>query len=126
MPVYEFEIGSSYGAMVNVESLTTPLVAPRSTFAAYSQDVELASGGARGAGWPLATWAWNFMSQAQRDQLKTFCVGKSAEVYIKTLQDDGAYQVYTGVMVWPSSEQVQAGRVLDLTVEFRGLVEYTP
>jgi hypothetical protein len=126
MPLYEYEIGATYGGMANVESLTTPLPAPRHTFNEFSQSVELASGGVRGAGWPVATWSWDVLDQDQWDQLIAFCSGQSADVYIQTRKRDGSYQVYTATMVRPGQVSKDCGRVLGLAIEFRNLVEYSP
>lgn len=126
MTLYSYEIGTTYGGMTNVESLTTALPAPRSTIQEFSQSVELASAGVRGAGWPVATWTWDILEQDQWDQIRTFCSGQSADVYIKTRKQDGTYQVYTATMVRPGQVRKDSGRVLDLVVEFRNLVEYSP
>lgn len=126
MPLYSYQIGTTYGGLANVESLATPLAAPRSTPPDYSQPIELVSGGVRGGGWLACTWSWATMTQAQYDQLRTFCSGKSAEVYINTRKDDGAYQVYTAWLVWPEQPRRDSGRVLDVVLEFRDLEEYTP
>ena len=126
--LYDYEIGSTYGGMTNVEELTTPLPAPKSTFRPYSQLIRLGNGTARGGGWAVATWRFGFLSQAQRDQLRTFCTGASSSVYIKTRKNDStdAYQVYTAVMIWPEEEEKQAGRRLDFVIQFVNLQEYTP
>ena len=126
---YQYEIGPTYAGMTNVEELATPLPPPRSTFKPYSQAVNLGNGRVRGNGWPVAEWRFGFLKQAQRDQLRAFCPGASACVYIKTRTNDSAdsYQVYTATMVWPQSEERDAdGRRLDFVVEFINLQEYTP
>ena len=125
MTRYQYEIGSTYAGMQNVEELSTPIHAPKSTFKQYSKTLRLGNGTTRGAGWPVATWRFGFLSRAQRDQLKTFCPGASAVVYIKTRKNDNDdYQVYRAVMVWPEEEEKFAGRRLDFVIEFRDLVEY--
>lgn len=126
MALYSYELGTTYAGMTNVEELATPLPPPRSTFKPYSQAVNLGNGRVRGNGCPVTEWRFGFLKQAQRDQLRTFCPGASAEVYIKTRQNDSAdsYQVYTAVMVWPEEEEKRAGRRLDFVVKFRNLVEY--
>jgi hypothetical protein len=124
-PSENYEIGSS-SSTTNVESLTTPLLPPRSTWQDYSQDIELASGAVRGAGWEKATWNWNFLTQAQRTQLRTFCSGKSATVWIRTKDNSGAFVYKTGTMVWPTEETRRTTHVLDFSVEFRNLETFTP
>jgi len=128
MAIYDYEIGTSYGGMANLEDLTTPVDPPKSSFWPHSRYVNLGNGQVRGAGFARAEWRWGFVTQAQRNQLRTFCTGASAEVYIQTRKNDtsDAYQVYTAVMVWPEEEQRENGRRLDFVIEFRDLVEYTP
>lgn len=112
--------------LINVESLATPLAAPRSTPPDFSQAIELASGGVRGAGWNVVTWSWAIMSQAQYDQLRTFCTdgNKSADVYIRTRKDDMAsYAYYSAVLVWPSQPARDSQRVLGMVATFRNLSE---
>jgi hypothetical protein len=126
MPLYSYEIGSTFGGMTNVESLTVPLAAPKATAPDFSQPIDLADGLVRGGGWLTMTWSWAFMTQAQYDQLRTFCSGKSAAVFIATRKDDFTYDDYTAVLVWPEQPERDSGRVRDLVLTFRQLVEYTP
>lgn len=128
MPIYSYEIGASYVGMTNLESLTTPLPAPKSTFRPYSQYIRLGDGTVRGSGWAEATWRWGFLTRAQRNQLRTFCTGASANVYIKTRKNDSsdAYQVYMAIMIWPEEEEKSLGKRIGLEIRFTNLVEYSP
>lgn len=126
MTLESFEIGTTYGGMANVESLATPLYPPLSTWDDGPFPIELASGGVRSGGWTFVTWHWDFLTQDQWTQLQTFCSGRSADVYIKTKKDDETYQVYTAIMVRPSGPKRRSSKVLDITVEFRNCVEYSP
>lgn len=105
----QFEIGTTLEGMTNVEQLTEALPAPRSTYQDYSALVQLGSGGMIGQGFPAATWVFGTLTTAQRDQLKTFCPGASATVYIKTKlgsEASGAdeFAVFTAIMTWPFPE----------------------
>jgi hypothetical protein len=129
MTLQNYQIGTT-SSTTNVESLTTPLKPPRSTWNEYSQAVETADAGVRGAGWKVVTWTWDYITIAQRTQLRTFCAGKSATVYIRTKVLTGTYPAYeylTGKMVWPDGpEEMRNGRILNVTLEFRALVTFTP
>lgn len=127
MAQYDYEIGASYVGMTNVEDLATPLSAPKSTFLPYSQLLNLGEGTVRGSGWATATWRFGFLTQSQRNQLRTFCTSASASVYIKTRKNDtsDAYEVYTAVMIWPE-ENKDAGKRLDFVLAFQNLEVYTP
>ena len=125
-PSENFRIGTS-STTTNVESLTVPLPPPRSTYTDYTQPIPLASGGVRGGGWAAATWTWDFLTHAQRTQLKPFCSGKSATVYIRTRDNSGEYVYKTGVIVWPDGpEERTSTHVLNFTIQFTGLESFTP
>jgi len=127
MAVYDFEIGEDEVGMVNLEELTVPVFAPRSGYKQYQVEVDLGDLTVRGFGRPSATWRWGFLTLAQRDQLREFCAGKSARVYIQTKKRDDTqeYAVFYAVMVWPEEEEVTAGRVLDIEIRLRDMVEVT-
>ena len=132
MATYDYQIGASYGALANVEGLSTPVPAPKSSYRPYASSVPLGDGSFRGTGYPVATWRFGYLTAAQRNMLRTFCTGKSASVYIKTRITDAvsgasdAYKIFTAIMVWPDEEERQAGRRLEFEIEFRHLVVYTP
>ncbi|HEY4693023.1 MAG TPA: hypothetical protein VIH16_06265 [Bellilinea sp.] len=124
MARYSFEIGATQGGMVNLESLATPIIPPDWKFAEYSDEIPLPNGKVRGVGYPLATWHWGYLEKAERTALRTFCTGKSAEVYIKTLVNDSlAYKTFRAVMVWPAGEDPTCDIYPDFTIEFRHLIE---
>jgi len=127
MAVYDFEIGETEVGMVNVEELTVPVFAPKSSYKRYQVEVDLGDLTVRGFGRPSATWRWGFLTLAQRDQLKEFCPNASNRIFIQTKQRDDTeeYVVFEAVMVWPEGEEVTAGRVLDFVVAFRDMVEVT-
>jgi hypothetical protein len=124
MTQYLFALGLAM-TPTNIEQLTVPVTCPKSTFSQYASVVELADGSKRGIGAPIATWHWDYLPRTMRDQLRTFCPGASATVYIRTYTKDnaGAPKYYQAQMVWPTqSEETQATRSMDLTIEFRQLV----
>ncbi len=128
MAQYNYEIGST-SSLTNVESLTVPVPPPKSIYKPYSQMIGLGDGTVRGAGWPTAEWRWGYLTQAQRDQLRTFCTGASSNVYIRTRIMDTAdsYAYFQAVMVWPiESEERDASRRIDFAITFQKLVQYTP
>jgi hypothetical protein len=111
-----------------VESLATPLSPPAYTFQSYSQSLALGNGTARGGGWPVATWAWGFITQAQYNAFKAaYCSGKSAAVYVYTINSTGSYQEYTATLVWPDERDLEFvnGRVLDVVLTFINLEVYS-
>lgn len=129
MPLYNYEIGST-SSMTNVESLTTPLPAPRSTYNEFTQPQPLANGGTRGGGWLEVTWSFDFLTGAQLAQLRTFCTGKYSTIYIRTLDESDPYPTYvykTGKMIWPDGPLTKRnGRYQNVVIVFRALTTFTP
>lgn len=129
MALYSYEIAASGGTLSNVESLTVPVPAPKSTFHLYSQLIPLGDGTVRGSGWPTAEWRWGILTRAQRDQLRSIITGASVAVDLRTRTMDStdSYKYYHAVAVWPiDSEERDAGRRVDFVIKFQKLVEYTP
>jgi len=127
MAEYSYEIGTTAGGTTNVESLATPVKAPKSTFNKFSESAALGDATVRGLGFPVASWRWGWLDQDEYDQLRAFCSGKSAEIYINTKKDDGSYDKYSCVMVWPDMSNIQKQErdgsfyYQDFTIEFRHL-----
>ena len=114
--------------LINVESLPTPVFAPKGTFIPFSQYRSLGNGTVRGLGWATATWIWGFQSVTQRDQLRLFCsLVASNDVFIRTRNNENTdeFAYYSGVMVWPAEEEKQASKRLTFAIEFINLVEVT-
>ena len=129
MTSQNYEIGTT-SSTTNVESLGTPIHPPRSTWNESSQSIELSDASVRGAGWKHVTWTWDFLTFAQRAQLRTICPGKSVTIYIRTKTLTGSYPTYehlTGKMVWPDGpEEFNDGLILGFTLDFRALETFVP
>ncbi|MCX6057736.1 MAG: hypothetical protein NTW69_06265 [Chloroflexi bacterium] len=126
MSIYEYKIGTTSGGMTNIESLTVLIPNMRSFFKPYSEVVTLGDGSQFGRGFPQVDWTWNLLTREQRDQLRTFCTGASATVYISTRTNDSAdtYKNYQAIMFWPLEEERFARKRMDFTLQFRQLVEF--
>lgn len=119
----DYKIGTSHAGLAAFSALTVPMADPRGEAMDYARYTELGNGSKLGTGWIQQTWHWGFMSEAQRNQLFNY-VGV---VYIYARKNSGSFGYFTGVLVWPEAEpEHYANRVIDITVEIRKLVEYTP
>jgi hypothetical protein len=121
----EFEIGLTQGGLTNLDVLSTPVVPPKWFYSSFADTRSLGNGMTRGVGAPVATWRWGFIKKTQRDKLRTFCPGVSASVVIRTYTTESldSAKEFSCIMFWPiDAEEINAGRRLDFTIEFRNLV----
>lgn len=115
--------------LVTLQSLGIP-----NPFPAYrpgATTVKLGDNSARTLGSPNVVWQWGFLTAAQRDTLRTYCTGASADVFIvsptteKISSVSNAAQTFQAKMIWPAPdapEMPQAGRRLEVAIMFRQLV----
>jgi hypothetical protein len=127
--IFDYRIATSGSAVSGSASLlgnlATPVDYPKSTFSPYAGEQQLISGLVRGVGYPNCTWTWSIITREQRDILRTFCPGKSANVYIRTKTMDLAdsYHTYSAIMVWPTQqEERDFQRRVGLSISFKTLV----
>lgn len=123
MTIYSYAIGST-NPPTNLELLATPVNAPRGRYTGWSRTYDRADGLVNADGFPTAVWQFDVLTQAMVDQLRTFCSGKSAVVYITTRLEDGTFDTFSGVMIWPDDQLAKRNfgeRYLGLEIEFRRL-----
>lgn len=118
-------IGTTAGNIAAIDALfkRSNDTEPRGDPMDYAQYVETGAGTRVGVGWLRQIWHFDFVGEAYRNALFAY-VGA---VYVKTRMNDGTFGYFTGELVWPEQEpEHQADRVLDLNIELRKLVSYTP
>lgn len=125
MPIYENKIGTTFAGMTNIESLTTPIPNPKPFYRQYAEIVGTLAGTDYGRGYAQVDWVWNVLTREQRDQLRTFCPGASAAVYIRTRTNDNsdAYKNYQAIMHFPNEEERDSRARMDFKITFTHLVE---
>lgn len=125
---HNYEIGATFVGMENLGDLTPAVPEPKSDFNDFSEHLQLGDGTVRGAGWMTAEWRWTYLGRARRDEMKTFCAGASAAVFIRTRKNDtvDAYEYYTAIMVWPIDEEKSFSQRMDFVIRFQNLEVYTP
>ena len=117
-----FKIGTT-SSTTALDALTTPLPDPKSAYLPYSRTVQLGSGKARGVGAPVASWTFPLLSIEEYNQLRTFCSGASAEIFINTKLDDDTYADFSCTMIVPNEPQDRwFAERKSYTVTFRNLV----
>ena len=133
VPLSGFGI-SSTSTITNLELLTVPLSAPRAPFKPYARIRIASNGNSIGQGLPTCQWIFSSLTPEQREQLRTFCQGASAVVYIRTMTNEkdtphsvanDAYQTFRAVMHWPDEERRDPSRThvrLELAISFTHMV----
>lgn len=116
--------------LVNVETLVSPASPPKGDYQPWGVSMPTGDALARGLGRPLAQWRWNmgpadYLSDALRDALRTYCTGKSARVYIRTrtFESGDAFGTFQAAMIWPDKEDRDwKGIRKGFVIEFRDLI----
>jgi hypothetical protein len=117
-----FMIGTT-SSTTSLDALTTPVPDPKSSYLPYARINNKGNGGTRGIGSPVAQWTFPVLELAEYSQLKTFCPGASADVYIQTKLDDDTFELFQGKMIWPNEPQDRwYGERKNFTVIFRNLI----
>ena len=118
----EFAIGTTLEEITNLSELETPVEHPKSEYLPYARTVNKGNGGRRGVGSPVAVWNFPLLSIDERNQLKEFCPGASAVVYIRTKLNDDSYADFSANMIWPDSpEDRWYGEKKNFSILFRNL-----
>src|SRR5689334_14132020 len=117
------KIGTTAEEMISLDELETPLQAPKFEFLDYEDTVRLQDNTERGLGFPVARWIYPYLEAEERNQLKEFCPGASATVYICTKLPNDTYGNYQATMIWLKQEPVRTMDLkTDFVIEFRNLV----
>lgn len=100
-----YKIGTTYGGMVTLASLNIP--DPKSSYYEETTRRKLASGKFRGLGPARVLWHWGFLTQAQRDTIRTYMATLSDEVFIESRKNDNSdvfdeFRVYS---LWPEENK---------------------
>lgn len=125
MADYEYAIGTTVENLQNLEDdlgIMPPHPAP---FQEWAAEYEAGDGRVHGDGWPSATWHFDYLTAAHIAALRTYCTGKSANVYIRTLKPDHtSYGTYSAIMRWPSKLGYRMGRgTSDVELQFTHIEE---
>jgi hypothetical protein len=101
---------------------TMQFSAPHYQWKLYTKQITNGAGFVMGMGWQAGSWDWDIISQKQRDWLRTFIPGQSAELWIntKTMDNNEAYVPIHCIGVWPvATETHDAGRRPKFSIVFQ-------
>ena len=118
---------SSLDQLIGIANIS---VSPDAGYIPQSDVAKTLSGLSVARGFAAATWRFTALTNAQRQILKSFCPGLSAEVYIETLTNEltvcdvDEWIQCSAILHWkPGDEEQQAGRTMGLEILFTHLVE---
>lgn len=118
-----FQIGTTLETLTAIDELTTPLPDMKSDYFPFQRLVNTGNGGVRALGAPSATWTFPILEIDQYNQLREFCPGAMAAVYIQTKLDDDSFAVFSGDMIFPLEPQDRFyGQRKNKVVTFKNLV----
>jgi len=101
-----YAIGST-SSVTLLSALTVPVYEPTGRYFEAAEWLDLASGGQRGQGFPRAVWEFISIDQLMVTQLRSFCTGQSADVWIATRTNAGTFAKFSAVMLWPGDDQMR-------------------
>lgn len=127
MAEYEYAIGTDPEDLENLEDdlgIPPPHPAP---FKEWAVTYDAGDGRTHGDGWPSCIWNWSILLAAHLAELRVYCSGKSAHVYIKTLTGNlTTYGTYYAILHWPEEMPYVPGRaVRNFSLRFTHLQEVT-
>lgn len=118
-----FQLGTTLEGLTAIDELTTPLPDMKSDFFPFTRLVGTGDGGVRGVGAPYASWTFPILEIDQYNQLREFCPGAIAEIYIQTKLDDDTFAVFSGDMIFPLEPQDRFyGQRKNKVIHFKNLV----
>lgn len=120
------KIGTTFGGMTAFNSLGTAIPeCSKTNFYPFAVSSVMASGIQVGKGFPRVEMTWKALTRPQRDMLKTFYGGGTADVYVyvPTNESNQTYANYKGKMQWPVTETWNTrDNIYDFTVIINHLI----
>lgn len=121
MPEF-FGIGTTLETITSLLELDVPIETVKSQHFDYARTVNKGNAGARGVGSPMHLWTVGLATIEMRNQLKGFCPGASAGVFIYTQLNSGVWVTFQCEMLWTEEEEWWLGMKKTFNVKYRALV----
>lgn len=122
-PALDYSIGSAVNSVQSFYDLG--IIAPfQDPYAPFGVEVDAADSLVYGHGYPFTAWRWGYISQEERDLLKTYCAGKSAIVYVRLHDDDWSLVYCRAVMIWQAESPPSNGFIQSFSILLRILDNY--
>lgn len=127
MPTYLHALGSTLETLTLLPALDIPIPTPKSTYAEYAQVEMAVSGVDVGQGEPSGEWRWTYLTRRQRYQLRQFCPGLSAVIYVTLMTNEAdadgvpVYETFLGVVHWPAGDDRNSRQTFGFALTFTHL-----
>lgn len=118
-------LGSDMGTLYEVKK-DLGIPEPKGSYFPAIEAKRTVSGKDRWVGSPKAVWNWGFLSQAQRDTLRTYLTDSSGGIYICTRTNDSqdAFAYYYAIYHWPlGDENKDCYHRVPFEIEFTHLIQ---
>jgi len=114
-PALYYAVGTSIANMVTFDLLG--IIAPfQDAYVPFTVETPAHDALVYGHGFEATVLRWGFISQAQRNTLKSYCPGKSATVYVRVRDDDWQWVYVKANMIWQEEQPPDNGFILDFSV----------
>ncbi len=120
----DFKLGATLETLTDLDDFAIPIPIPNVIPMRYPDAEELDNGHLRGMGAPGLAWIFPLFDEIEiRNQLKAYCPGLSADVYLQSLMDDGDLHIFSAITHWPLEENQENYWQQNLRIEFAFLTE---
>lgn len=130
MPTYQYRIGSTFGGLINTETLTISAACPRGVVPVGTPVQDWATryigsnGLPRQDGLPICQWRFTAIPYAAYNLLRAYWSGlPGARLYITTRKADGTFADFTANGIWPETPTPDTGTFRDLIISWTHMVE---
>ena len=114
-----YGIGTTANNIVSLESLG--IDPPQASLPEYGRYIDIGDGTQKGIGWLTCEWRFPWVSLAGVANLRTYIAARSATVYIRTLDEDGTYSVYSAIGNWMDKQPPKVDDIEDLVITFNNM-----
>ena len=119
MTALPYGIGTTANNIVSLQSLGIDPPVP--AIPEYGRYIEQGDGVMKGIGWLMAVWRFPWVSSAGIVNLRTYISGKSATVYIRTLNEDKSYSVYSAIGTWQDKLPPKVDDIDNFVITFKNM-----
>jgi hypothetical protein len=124
-----FGIGLTADSITSLEDLPEPIMRDSAAiqwqYLPYQISKRMGDGSMDEYGPPSIIWVVQLMNYDERNSLKSFCPGASADVFIHSPKADKTWGDFACTIIWPDNDMTDVwyGHRKNLTIQFINAVE---